>query len=333
MTMFRSTSNASGDDREPPDDRRPPPIVRVVSAQVSLVQRVRNIWLYRECLIALTRKELKVKYKNSVLGFLWSLLNPATSLLVFYIVFQLVLHNGIPFFAIYLISGILVWNLFSVALPQCTGSIVANAPIVKKVSFPREILSFASIGAAVVHFFLQCIVLLAFLAIFHRQPAYAYLPLLIPALIALLLLTAGLGVLLAAVNVKLRDMQHMVDIGLQVWFWGTPIVYQYRLVRDNVAARMVAGKLVPAAGGFKHIAFLIFRLNPLTPIVLTFQRALYAQTSPLGANHKPVAILPDHAHQWWYLWQLLLVIAFSLALLAFALRVFGRLEGNFAEDL
>jgi ABC-2 type transport system permease protein len=339
MTTFRSSSHENPKGRDGPHEVRPPAAVHLVSAKVNLRHRVRNIWLYRECLLALTRKELKVKYKNSVLGFLWSLLNPATSLLVFYVVFQLVLHNGIPFFAIYLISGILVWNLFSTALPQCTGSIVSNAPIVKKVAFPREILSLASIGAALVHFFLQCIVLLTFLAIFHRQPAYAYLPLLIPALLALLLLTAALGILLAAVNVQLRDMQHLVDIGLQVWFWATPIVYQYRLVRDNVVGHVVNGKLV-AGSGFKHLAFILWRFNPLTPIVLTFQRAIYAQTSPKGTQttptgiqHLPVAVLPDHAGQWWYLWQLLIVIAFSLVLLTLALRTFGRLEGNFAEDL
>ncbi|MDQ1394278.1 MAG: type transport system permease protein [Acidimicrobiaceae bacterium] len=324
-------SGPSGDttsDRE----ERPQPPVRVVSARVSLAQRLRNIWLFRECLIGLTRKELKVKYKNSVLGFLWSFLNPATSLLVFYVVFQLVLRNGIPFFAIYLISGILVWNLFSVAVPQATVSIVANAPIVKKVAFPREILSFAAVLAALVHFFLQLIVLLVFLVIFKRQPAYAYLPLLIPALLALLMLSLALGVLLAAVNVKLRDVQHLVEIGLQVWFWATPIVYQYRLVRDNVISKVVAGKVVPASG-FKHAAFIAWRLNPVTPIVLTFQRAIYGQTSPVGTDGKVVHVLPDHAGQWWYLWQLLAVIGFSFVLLAVALRVFGRLEGNFAEDL
>src|SRR6202011_842842 len=122
--------------------------VRVVSARVNLRQHVRDIWLYRELLLGLTRKELKVKYKNSVLGFLWSMLNPATSLLVFYVVFQVILKNGIPYFAIYLISGILVWNLFSNALPQACGSVVNNGPIVKKVSFPREVLALASVGAA-----------------------------------------------------------------------------------------------------------------------------------------------------------------------------------------
>jgi ABC-2 type transport system permease protein len=103
-------------------------------------------------------------------------------------------------------------------------------------------------------------------------------------------------------------------------------------VRDNVASKVVNGKLV-AAGTFKHVAFILWRFNPLTPIVLTFQRAIYAQTSPVGTNRTAVHVLPDRAGQWWYLWQLLLVIAFSVVLLAFALQVFGRLEGNFAEDL
>jgi ABC-2 type transport system permease protein len=304
--------------------RRGDQTVRVVSARVSLPQRLRDIWRYRELLVGLTRKELKIKYKNSVLGFLWSLLNPAVTLLVFYVVFQVVLKNGIPYFPIYLVSGILVWNLFSAALPQSTGSVVASAPIVKKVAFPREIVSLAPLGAALVQFFLQCVVVIIFLVAFRREPAMTYLPLLVPALLALLILTAGLGVMLAAINVKLRDTTHLVEIGLMVWFWATPIIYQYRLVRDSVAR---------APHGLKHILFILWRFNPVTPIVLTFQRAIYGQTSPRGSTGKVVSILPDHAGQWWYLWQLLLVMVFAVLLFCLALKIFGRLEGNFAEDL
>src|SRR2546423_7426134 len=149
---------------------------RVVSARVDLRQRFRDIWSYRELFGGLVRKELKVKYKESVLGFLWSMLNPATTLLVYYVVFQLILKNGIPYFAIYLVSGILVWNLFSTALPAATGSVVGNAAIVKKVAFPREILALASVGAALVHFFLQSLVLTMFLVGFRYGPDYSYLP-------------------------------------------------------------------------------------------------------------------------------------------------------------
>jgi ABC-2 type transport system permease protein len=318
-------------DRPPSGDSDPvatrrvtDPVVRVVSARVPLGQRFVDIWRYRELLIALTRKELKVKYKNSVLGFLWSMLNPFISILVFYFVFQVVLKNGIPGFAILLVAGILAWNVFFGALLSATTSVTGNAAIVKKVSFPKEILPLASVGAATVHLCLQAMVALLFLGIFQRGPAMAYLPLMIPALIALLLLTSSFGILFAALNVRLRDMQHLIEVAMQVWFWATPIVYAFMLVKTKIAG---------SKSVVYHILWFVYRLNPVSPIVLTFQRAIYGKTSPRGAKGIRVQVLPDHAYQWWYLWQLLLVIAFSVALLCFAMSVFSRLEGNFAEEL
>jgi ABC-2 type transport system permease protein len=274
-------------------------------------QRLRDIWRYRELLVGLVRKELKVKYKNSVLGFFWSMLNPALYLCVFYVVFQLVLKAGIPNFAIFLLSGLLVWNLFSTGLPGATGSIVGNAAIVKKVAFPREILAMAAVGASLVHFVLQAAVMVLALVAFQYPPSPGYLLLVPLALLALLLFTCALGVLLSAVNVYLRDTQHLLELTLLAWFWSTPIVYQYRLVADRL-----------------HENAWIYRLNPVTPIVLTFQRAIYAKTDPAGAHILPRGVGPE-----WYAGQLLGVIAFSLVLFLVALHVFGRLEGNFAEEL
>jgi ABC-2 type transport system permease protein len=131
-------------------------------------------------------------------------------------------------------------------------------------------------------------------------------------------------VLLSAINVKLRDTQHLLEVALQVWFWATPIVYQYRLVLARIAG---------SKNSLYHVLFWVWRLNPVTPIVLTFQRAIYGQTSPTGLGGARVAILPDHAQQWWYLWQILLVAAGSFLVLIFGAKVFGRLEGNFAEEL
>jgi ABC-2 type transport system permease protein len=119
-------------------------------------------------------------------------------------------------------------------------------------------------------------------------------------------------------------MQHLLEIGLQVWFWATPIVYTYMLVRSKVAG---SGKTV------YHVIWYFYRLNPVTPIVLTFQRAIYGKTTPTGANGAPVAVLPPHANQWWYLWQDLVVLAFALILFCLATMLFSRLEGNFAEEL
>lgn len=302
------------------EDDRP---LRVVSPKINLRQRVAAIWQYRELLVGMTRKELRVQYKDSVLGFLWSMLNPATNLLVYFVVFQLILKNGIPRFAIYLMSGVLVWNFLSTSLTGACGSLIANAPIIKKVAFPREIPALAQVGSALVQLGFQSIVLLIFLAAFRSGPAAAYLILLLPATIALIALAVSLGLLFAAVNVRMRDMQHLLAVGLSVWFWATPIVYTYRLVRDPIQLRP----------SHFHWLFVLYRLNPVTPIVLTFQRAIYGATSPRGAKGVPIHILPDRAGLWWYAWQLLLVIAFAVAVGVTALALFGRREGSFAEEL
>jgi ABC-2 type transport system permease protein len=292
--------------------------LRVISTKVSLSQRIRDIWRFRELLVGLTKKELKVKYKESILGFVWSMLNPALYLAVFYVVFQLILKAAIPQFPVFLLSGLLVWNLFSTGVSFACVSVVSNSGLIKKVSFPREILSFASVGAATVHFFLQTIVLLLAMAILRHAPAPHYLILLPLALVALIVFTSAVGILLAAINVYLRDTQHLLELALLAWFWACPIVYAYQ---TNIATRQRGlGHYV-----VNHWAWL-YRLNPVVPIILTFQRALYNRTA-LTAGILP----PDGAK--WYGFQLLLVLVFSLGLLLVAMKVFSRLEGNFAEEL
>ncbi len=289
---------------------------RLLTARKSSLSRTADIWRYRELIVGLVRKELKVKYKNSVLGFLWSMLNPALTLVVFYFVFQIVLPNGIPFFAIYLLSGVLVWNLVSSSLPAATASVVSNATLVKKVAFPREILPLASIGAGLVHFFLQAIVLIGALVIFRYPVGPRYVALLPVALAVLLLFLGALSILLSAVNVYMRDTQHFVELALLAWFWGTPIVYQYRLVADRLEGR----------------EWLIF-LNPITAVTVTFQRAIYNKVEAIGDSGNVIPILPKGAGVGWYLAHLGVVAAGSLVLLVIAMHVFGRLEGNFAEEL
>src|SRR5207253_9508479 len=124
------------------------------------------------------------------------LLKPLLYLVVFYLAFTVILRSGIPAFPIWLLSGLLVWNLFSTGLGAATGSVVANSGLVKKVSFPREILPLAAVGSMLVHFFLQSMVLFAVLAIARSHVAWAYLPLVPVALVALLLVTGSLGILL-----------------------------------------------------------------------------------------------------------------------------------------
>ncbi len=276
-----------------------------------------RIWVYRALLLSLVRKELSVKYKNSALGFAWSMLNPALTLVVYYIVFQIVFKNGIPQFAIFLLCGLVLWNFFSSALTGATSSVVANAGIVKKVAFPREVLPLASVGSSLVFLSLQAVVLVIALAIARDIPAFTYLPLLIPALVDLVLLASALAVFLAAVNVYYRDTQHLLEILLMAWFWATPVVYAYETLA------------VPLA---RHNLGWAFFINPVTAIVITFQRILYAKVSPVGASGAVVKILPSSSPAW-YLGQLGIVFVVSAVLFVLALIVFGRMEGNFAEEL
>ena len=279
---------------------------RTITPRGHLGTRIRDIFRYRELLVNLVRKDLKVRYKSSFLGFLWSLLNPAMLLLVYYFVFQVLLGSGIPRFPIYLLSGLLAWNLFNVGLLTATGSVVAGAGIVNKVWFPREVLPLSSIGAALVHFFLQGIVMIIALLAFRHPVGWAYLPLLPFALADLLIFCAGLSLMASAANVYMRDMQHFAEIALLPWFFASPIVYSYDLIANKLG----------------HFAWL-YLLNPVTPIVLVFQRAIYGT-------------YPNVIHPFPYLWyvrNLVLVAIGSVALAALGLAVFRRLEGNFTEEL
>lgn len=303
----------------PRPSRRPQLQERVVSARPSLRRHLLDIWVYRELLVSLVRKEITVKYKNSALGMLWSMLNPAFILGVYYFVFQIVLKNGIPFFAFFLMSGLLVWNLFQTAIPGGTGAVVGNTGLVKKVAFPREILALASVGTALVFFFFQSVVLIFFIVVFRYSPSLRYLPLVPLALLALVIFTASLAVFLSAVNVRMRDTQHLIEIVLLAWFWASPIVYGF-------------------AGFAQRLPVLyerLYRLNPVLPIVLTFQRAFYNKLNPPATvpPHPRLAILPVGAGEWWYAKQDLAVLAGSIVLFILASWVFLRMEGNLAEDL
>ncbi|MEM9714242.1 MAG: ABC transporter permease [Actinomycetota bacterium] len=300
---------------------------RVVSARLGIVGQIAEVVRYRELLGGLIRKELKVKYKDSTLGFLWSLLNPALSLAVFYVVFQIFLQAGIPAFSIFLLCGLLVWNLFSASLAGATGSVTSASGLVNKVYFPRVILPLAAVGAAVVHFFLQGIVLVAALAVTRYDIEFSWLPLLVLAFAATVSLGTGFAILLSAVNVYARDTQHILELSLLAWFWLTPIVYPVDLVASQVAERSVPDWL--------------YLINPITPLVMTFQRVLHnrvdfeqeVQLRETGGIEITITrILPDESFLW-YVGAGSIVFLIGAALTLVALHVFSRLEGNFAEEL
>ena len=282
---------------------------------------MREIWLSRELLIYLVRTEIKVKYKNSVLGLVWSMVSPAMTLAIYFVVFQVVLGNKMPNFVIFLFAGLLIWNLFSLGVLTGTGVVVNNAGIVKKVSFPREILALAAVGSACVFFFFQVIVLIIFMIVLHAAPDMAYFPVLLLALVAGIILASALAVLLSSINVYLRDTQHLIEVILTAWFWACPIVYAYQ--------GSIGEKLGP-----KGLTWVYF-LNPMVPLVLSFQRCIYAHTTTYAVVNGQLTkylVLPPKG-MLWYVGLDLAVLAISVVLFLVALATFGRLEGNFAEEL
>ena len=283
-----------------------------VSKRPTPLQRIGHLWQYRELIGNLTRKELKVKYKNSVLGFVWSLLNPLMYLLVFSLVFNIISDTKIAYYGIFFLSGLLAWNLFSTTLGQGTSAITSNAQLVTKVWFPREALVLASVAAAFVHFLLQSIVLLGALLAFQRMPDLTYLPVFVLALALTLLLGTALAIALSAVNVYLRDTQHLLEVVLLAWFWMSAIAYPYSLVVKELGAK----EWVAA-------------LNPMLIVVVSFQRTLY---NPDFSDPAQASTMPDHAMSW-YLAILGVWLVASLVILYGALALFSRLEDNFAEEI
>lgn len=299
-----------------------PKATRVVSSETTVRHRLADVWRARELLVYLVRTEIKVRYKNSFLGLLWSMVSPALTLLVFTIVFGVVLKNGIPNFVIFLFAGLLLWNFFSTGVLAATGVVVHNAGLVKKVSFPREILALAAIGSAGVFLFFQSCVLVLFMVILQSTPAWSLLWLVLVALVPTIVFAAAVGLFLSSVNVYFRDTQHLATVLVgSAWFWACPIVYSYQRT------------LAPHLHHFWEQA--IYFLNPLTPPVMTFQRVLYnrmglvALTSPPGAKTQ---LLPGWGPLT-YLWADAAVLGGSLVLFYLAMRVFARLAGNFAEEL
>lgn len=316
LTATRTVGPAAGAGEVPLEDQPLERVNQPVSFWRGFGPTVRDVWAYRELLGQLIRKELKVKYKDSVLGFFWTLVRPLLQLLVYAVAIGVFLGSGrvIPEFGIYLFTGLLAWTLFTDIIGGCTGSIVGNAGLVKKVYFPRELFPLSVVGAALVNVFFQAVILVLAYVATWSFPSPENLPLIPLAVLALVLFAVGLGLLLAASNVFLRDVTHLVEVGLLLWFWMTPIVYDWTKVRTTLTVDNDLAWL-----------FQIYLANPMANIVLAFQRALW----PGGQTEAGAAFYYDGNL---YL-RLGVLIAFGVVFVWFAQRVFARSQGNFAQEL
>ncbi len=241
---------------------------------MSLGMHVRELWTYRDLLYNLVVRDLKVRYKNSVLGVLWSLLNPLLMMLVFTFVFK-VLSGGsrLPAYPAFILSGVLAWNLFSTSVSGAIGSIVGNANLIKKVYFPREVLPIAVVLSNLVNYLLALPVYFVLAAVLGRAPTIwvLFLPLVI---IVQLVFTLGISFILATVNVFYRDTQIVMEVILLAWFFMSPVFYSISEVAPN-GARI---------GGLVFSSYDVQRwmriLNPMASIIASYRDVLYWGAKP-----------------------------------------------------
>ncbi|SFF67105.1 ABC-2 type transport system permease protein [Curtobacterium sp. YR515] len=284
----------------------------VVGAPTSAIRgtwrELRDVFRQREMLGMLVRRDLKARYKDSALGFVWTLVRPLTQLLIYYFVIGKVLGaaHGIDNFAIYVFTGLGAYTLFSEIVAGSTGSIVGNSGLIKKVYVPREVFPLASVGAALVNYAIQFVILIVATLVLGAFPLHEGLVYLVPSLAVIVVYGAAIGLVLSALNVYLRDVQFVIDVGLMVLLWGSPIVYSYSMVLKELHVQWI---------------LTVYTNNPLTLSVLGMQNAIWL--------HDPAKVVyPDHL-------MLRLGIAFVIGLICLigAQRVFSRLQGNFAQEL
>lgn len=265
-----------------------------------------DIWRRRELLGMLTRRELKARYKDSALGFLWSLARPLTQLLIYYVVVGQFLGaaRSIDNFAIYVFAGLTIYTLFSEIVASGTGSILANAGLVKKVYLPREVFPLATIGSSLFNFVIQlAILLVASLLVGTMRPDVSLL-FAVGSVLLIIIYAGAFALVLSAANVYLRDIQYLVEVVLLLLMWASPIVY---------SIEQVSSVLPPWA-------LEIFIDNPITLSVLGFHMTFWSG-SDLGITAADLAV------------RMVIAGLVGLVFLFLSQRVFAKLQGDFAQEL
>jgi lipopolysaccharide transport system permease protein len=280
-------------------ERVPVPDVIIQPSRGWISLGLDDIWAYRELLYFLVWRDVKVRYKQTVLGVAWAILQPLLTMVVFTVFFGRLANvgsEGLPY-PLFSFAGLLPWSLFSLGLSQSSGSLVSSANLIKKVYFPRLVIPTSSVLAAVVDFVLAFFVLLCMMAYYRVSPPLTVL--LLPLLLLLAVCTTlGVGIWLAALNVQYRDVRYIVPFFVQIWLFISPVIYP--------------GSRVMAELGKHGIPAWLYGLNPMAGVIEGFRWAL------LGGQAKPLGLIAASA-------------VVSLLILVSGMFYFRRMERVFAD--
>jgi lipopolysaccharide transport system permease protein len=252
---------------------------------------------YRGLIQSLVARELKARYRGSILGFFWSFINPLFLLLIYSFVFKYILQQraDIDHYELFMFCGILPWTWFSASLLESSGVLIAGGNLIKKVLFPAEILPIVTVLANMVHFFFGLAILALFLVVFQRPLSPSELLWFPVVVLVQLVLTTGFALLLSALTVHFRDLRDILGNLLTFWFFATPIIYPYFVMKDWQLR--------------------LLQFNPFTHLAITYQEILYFE-GPVG-------------HWFW----LLVLGGISVVWFLFGYFVFDRLRDTFAEEV
>lgn len=267
----------------------------------------------RELVRNLTMREVKGKYKRTVLGQLWSLANPLAAMLVYSFVFRFVIRvqpdagdpSGLDVFALWLMCGLLPWSFFTNVVNGGMVALVGNENLIKKVYFPRSALVISSALAWLYSWSIEMVVLVAALLLFGGHPLVWIVPTIL-LMVLLAMFSTGVSMMLSVANVYFRDTQHLVSILFQVWFYANPIVYPASMVARE------SEKLGPIIGAVTVLD--LYKLNPFYYFIGAFRNLLYDNRVPDATT-------------------IGVVVSLSILVLALGWRVFGRHQARLAEAL
>lgn len=258
------------------------------------MKTIKEIYAYREMIISLVKKDLRGRYKGSVLGFLWTFINPLLQLAVYTLVFSVILRSDIDKYYLFLFVALIPWMFFSSSLTSGASCILAQKDMVKKIYFPRQVLPIAHVTTCFVNMLLSFIVIFAVIlasGVGINFRAICYLPII---MIVEYILALGFTLLTSALTVYLRDLEYVLGIITMAWQFLTPIMYSIDIVPQNVMT--------------------IFLANPMTPVIIAYRDILYYKQIP-------------------QINTLLHAFLLGISILIIGNIVFNKLQRHFAEEL
>jgi ABC-type polysaccharide/polyol phosphate export permease len=285
-----------------------------------MIAELKLLYAKRELLWAMVERELRIRYKNSVLGFFWSLLNPLVTMCVMWVVFKFLLGNATPNYSAYVLSAYIPFMFFNMAVMDSAQSVLAALPVIKKVSFPREILPISTVLANFVHLLLALVVFFVFLLVVWLNTDRENFPFtwtlaLLPVLLVLtLMFTMGMSFIVSALNVFYEDVKYVTSVALYLLFFLTPVMY----FSENVQHR------TRDMGALGEAIYIGYHLNPVAVIATSCKQVLL-KPGPvdIGGQQFPASPLPLYL----YLWTAAVCIVIFFA----GYALFNRMKWRFVE--